>query len=138
LIATCVYTTGSQLKHPARGSFYTERSAFPLVLGKKYPILGMGLFEGALIVLANDETGPNWLPIGLFDISPQAIPRDWQFVLLDGLEASGGKGMTTAWEARWGYYELVHDPGHFENLINREPDALRIFQARLEKLSKSF
>jgi hypothetical protein len=49
----------------------------------------------------------------------------------DGLGASGATD-SHAWPAIWGYLELVGDPRHSDELIERKVAALRIFWHRWE------
>ena len=53
-------------------------------------------FETVLLALVCDDTEePNWLPIGVFEFQSEALPADWEFVLLDPLAASGVTRRTT-------------------------------------------
>jgi hypothetical protein len=90
----------------------------------------MGIWETVLLVLLRDDSGkPNWLPAGLFEIETSSVPADWSFGLIDGIAASGGDA-TNRWVAIWGYPELARDPKHRDALIERDADALRIFDQR--------
>ena len=133
--ARCIFNSGAQLGKPTRGTFYSDRSIFQLTIGKRYPVLGLGLFETVMLALVCDETGqPNWLPVGLFQFERRALPEDWEFALLDGVAASGGDP-ENRWLARWGYPELVRNDRHSDALIERDPAALSIFFRELEKLA---
>lgn len=135
MIARCVHNSGSSLGEPSRGSFYTLETVFHLELGKKYVVLGLGIFETVLLALVCDETGnPNWLPIGLFELEATVVPAHWQFAVVDGLAASGGDA-SNRWVARWGYPELVLDDRHSDALIERDPLALEIFARELHDRS---
>jgi len=135
VIGRCIHNVGSALAQPARGAFYGDQTAFHLEVGKGYLVLGLGVFETVLLALVCDETGkPNWLPIGLFDFGPTALPDEWEFVLLDGAAASGGDA-TNRWVARWGYAELVRNDRHSDGLIERDPAALEFFFRELERRS---
>jgi hypothetical protein len=80
-----------------------------------------------------DETGrPRWQPIGLFEIDHQRLPEDWEFVLLDGIAASGGDALNRR-VAMWGYRELVRDLEHSDRLIERDPAAFGVFFGELAK-----
>lgn len=135
MIARCVRKTGAALGEPSRGSFYTLETVFHLEVGKHYVILGLGIFETILLALVCDETQkPNWLPIGLFDLTDKELPAGWEFGVLDGIAASGGDA-SNRWVARWGYPELVRDDRHSDALIERDPDALAIFARELRDRS---
>lgn len=135
MIGKCRYNTGSELLHPARGHFYSERTKFALTPGQDYRVAGLGIFETILLALVCDDTGkPNWLPVGLFDLEDMEVADSWHFAVRNGLLAAGGDP-TGQWIAMWGYKELVFDPRHSEALIDREPEALAVFY-RVMNLSK--
>jgi hypothetical protein len=128
----CRYTTGSELGEPSRDHFYTVETAFDLRHGVSYPSLALGLFATTLLTLVRDETGlPNWLPAGLFEMDFSSLPRSWEFTVYDGRAASGGDA-ADRWVAIWGYSRLVRDQDHRDALLERDPEALRVFAALLE------
>ena len=106
---------------------HTEQTVFPVTLGARYEVFGLGLFKTTLIALVLDDSGkPNWHPVGLFDFADCEIPSNWHFAVQDGIVASG-VGSTYGWVARWGYAELANDLSHVDALIEEEPAALEIF-----------
>jgi hypothetical protein len=108
--------------------FHTDRTDFHVEVGTVYLVFGVGIWETVLLVLVRDDTGePSWLPAGLFDISPSRVPDDWEFVVIDGIAASGADA-SNRWVAMWGYSELVRDREHSDGLIKRDPEALRVFE----------
>lgn len=134
MVGRCLHNTGSSLGEPIRGAFYSHTTVFQLEVGKRYAVMGLGIFETVLLALVCDESGdPNWLPIGLFEFDDPSLPDSWEFALLDGTAASGGEA-SDRWVARWGYHELVRDESHSDALIERELGALEIFHRELEKV----
>lgn len=130
MIAHCIRNT---LGQPARGHFYGPETVFHVEVGKDYPVMGLGMFETLLAVLICDETGyPRWDPLGLFEIKVSTMPAGWEFALYDSLAASGGDA-SNRWVARWGYPELVRNGLHSDELIERDPEALKIFFQELQK-----
>jgi hypothetical protein len=100
---------------------------FHVSIGASYAILGMGTFETTLLALVLDDTGkPNWLPVGLFDVSDAEVPSGWRVAVLNGAAASAA-APAHGWVALWGYPELVRDPEHRDKLIHRDVEALEIF-----------
>jgi hypothetical protein len=127
MIGRAVHESGATLGLPDRGHFYSTETVFHVTVGRDYPVIGMGVFETVLLALVCDDTEePNWLPIGVFELQSEALPADWEFVLLDSLAASGGDA-SNRWVAVWGYRELVHDRNHREQLVERDAAALEIF-----------
>lgn len=130
--ARCIGSTGAALGVSSERHFHTARTHFDVKVGSVYQVSGMGIWETVLLVLIRDDSGkPTWLPIGLFDIDISSLPGDWEFRLIDGIAASGGDA-SNRWVAMWGYAELVRDRQHSNALIERDPDALRIFDRRVD------
>jgi hypothetical protein len=133
VIARCVRNTGVSLGPPQHGRYYTVRTVFHVNIGSDYLVMGMSLWETVLTVLVCDETGrPHFHPIGLFTVDIQAMPDHWEFVLLDGIAASGGDALNRR-VAMWGYRELVRDLEHGDKLIDRDPATVEIFFRELAK-----
>ncbi len=123
----CVGRTGADLGVPTSRYFHTDRTDFHVKVGSVYYALGMGIWQTVLMVLVRDDTlRPSWLPVGLFEMSSSRLPEDWEFVILDRLAASGGEA-SNRWVAVWGYPELVRNRAHSDGLIERDPEALSIF-----------
>lgn len=82
----------------------------------------MSLYAGALMVLIRDDTRlPNWYPIQLFEVAEPVLPNNWLFANF---------GNSEHLQAIWGYEELIRDESHYDALLERDPDALRIFSER--------
>lgn len=133
MVVGCRHNAGSSLGKPGPGAFYTEETIFHVTIGGEYDVLGLGFFETTLLALVLDDTAkPNWLPSGLFDFSHEALPTGWEFSVFDGIVASGGDRAADHWVAMWGYPDLVRNPRHSDELIERDPAALTIFFRELE------
>jgi hypothetical protein len=133
MIGRAVHDSGATLGSPDRGHFYSTKTVFHVTVGRDYPVLAMGVFETVFLALVCDDTEePSWLPIGVFEFQSDALPADWEFVLLDPLAASGGDA-SNHWVALWGYSELVHDRNHSDQLIEGDAAALEVFFRELAK-----
>jgi hypothetical protein len=129
--ALCTGSTGGDLSVSSDRYFHSPRSQFNITVGNSYWVAGMGIWETVLMVLIRDDSDrPSWFPVALFDMSVTALPHGWEFRLLDKMAASGGES-DRRWVAMWGYPELVRDSSHSDSLIERKPEALRIFAERL-------
>ena len=127
----CRTVDPAEIGLPSLGVYYTQETVFHVTLGTEYVVMGMGIFKHSLVLLICDETErPNWLPIGLFEVTDTLMPATWQFRLLDGVAASSAQP-SVGWIALWGYPELAVDSQHIDKLIERDPDALAVFQRRL-------
>lgn len=133
MIARCIHNSGSELGPPTKGGFYTSKSVFHLKIGVEYEIFGLGLFSATLSALVCDETGkPNWRPLSLFEVDPQAFPPWWEFAVRDPAVAEGDE-TSDRWVALWGYPELVRNASHSDGLLERDRDALDIFFREVAK-----
>lgn len=133
MLVKCIRNQGSALGAPSTGSFYTRETVFHVSIGREYDVLGFGLYETTLLTLVLDETQkPNWLPVGLFDISSLRLPPEWRVSVFDGIAASGGRERR-GWVALWGYEELVRDTRQVDALVDRDPAALERFSEELAR-----
>jgi hypothetical protein len=128
LKARCTGTSGADLDSEPGRYFHTDRTQFHVDVGEVYDVFAIGMWETVLLALVRDNTGnPNWLPVALFEIGLSPLPTAWEFALLDPVAASGGES-ANRWVALWGYPELARNPAHSDSLIERDPDALRVFE----------
>ena len=124
----CVANRVSALADHQRSRGETERSTYPITPGRSYPVLGMLLWENVFCFLVrSDSGGPVMAPAGFFELGTWKIPPGWSFGLCPPIRASGRDLWADGTQARWGYYEYVHDPEHQNQLLECEPEALAIF-----------
>jgi hypothetical protein len=124
----CRLNTGKALRQkPLPPKYFTafrgetEETVFHVSIGKEYEVFAMALWQSVIIVLVLDETKkPNWYSIELFSVADGRLPGDWMFNSL----ANDERGV----EAIWGYEAMVSDPRHYEALIERDRNALDIFE----------
>jgi hypothetical protein len=129
MIAVCRHTRSGLLADHQRGRFVALDEAFALTVDRKYVVVGMGIWETVLQVLTKDDNGlPAWCPAALFDIDDQAMPPSWRFALRSGAHCSG-TDLWTRWVAHWGYEQLVSDERHSDALMERDAEALVIFES---------
>lgn len=95
---------------------------FQLEIGDTYNVYSISLYKGILNYLTIDRwnTYPFWFPAELFSIENPSVPQNWYF-RFNNPPTRGGL------EALWGYWDMVHDPNHYDNLIERESNALKVF-----------
>lgn len=135
--ALCLHNTSDELPDEQRGRFGWIDEHFDLTVGKAYDVLAMGVFETVLQVLVRDETGaPCFCPAALFEIEEQPFPQGWRFALRDGVRLAGRRSWTQ-WVAVWGYAEITSDERHMNDLGERVPKALEVFEREYLKASSS-
>ena len=136
--AVCVSNDPKQLADHQRGRAAEFESEYPLVVGKTYVVLGMGIWENVFEFLVRDDWGgPCFAPAGFFDVLTAPIPEGWLFGLRAGVHASGRDLWTSPGVAVWGYPELVGEPGHAGALQEQEPEALALFDRYYEAAEKA-
>lgn len=124
MLVRCVTDQARDL--PPNPVLYTRESKFHVVPGNSYEVYGISLYAGSLGVLICDETGrPDWYPLQLFTVESHELPEGWWFRVVDE--------RSPYLQALWGYHTLIDDEDHYDKLLERDPDALRIF---LEQGSK--
>jgi hypothetical protein len=104
----------------------SEQTIFHVSVGAEYFVYAMAHYNSAMILLLVDDTGkPNWYPIELFSVTHPKLPPEWFF----STSVANEHGV----DAIWGYQHLVSDRNHYEALIERDPDALRVFEEEQRK-----
>lgn len=117
----CVENNGSSLSQSWNSIGYSSKSEFHLSVGKEYAVHGMAIWRDHLLVLLCDDVSlPNWYPIKIFYVSDGRMPSGWKFTCSRRQEDS-------LLQALWGYDELITVKGHYDGLLERDANALRIF-----------
>jgi len=107
----------------------TVNTIFPLEIGKNYIVYSICLWEGILKFLTiGEENLPSWYPAELFDVVDKMIPLEWY------CDVKSGENL----EAIWGYREIVIDEEHYDELLEREDKAVRIFLKRKKEIDECF
>ena len=99
---------------------------FGLELEKEYLIMGMMLANKQLWYMIDENGKPDFYPYQLFRVTDASMNPNWYFKLYD----TDDKIFPFEKEFVWGYTELVFDESHYEQLVDREEDALRVYFRR--------
>ena len=105
---------------------------FGLELDKEYLVTGMVLAKKQLWYLVDEKGKPSFFPHQLFEVVNSSLSTNWYFKLYsedDGIFPFDK-------EAMWGYLELCFDKHHYEQLIDRESEALELYFKRKIELEK--
>ncbi len=131
----CLYNTGKALlEHLQKALGVTEYTEYGLLkVGKEYIVMGMLLGEGVLDYLIDDGGIISTYPYQLFEIVDNKISLSWHFRTF-----TKGDINYPFQEAVWGYSELVSDDNHYENLVEKEEEAHRIYFKRKKELEEEF
>jgi hypothetical protein len=116
----CNSDSGRSLSKGLLALGYTPQSNFAVSIGREYRVYAMSLWQGVIMVLLKDDTRlPNWFPIPLFTVTDSHLPENWLFSSHNGDESCS--------RTMWGYDKLVTDVAHYDLLIEKHPEALKIF-----------
>lgn len=123
----CIYNNPDNAPSGVPNSFN-----FGLELEKEYLVMGMVLAEKQLWYLIDEGGTPDFYPYQLFEVTDASIIANWHFKLYsedDGIFPFDK-------EAMWGYYELCFDENHYEQILDRESNALELYFRRKIELEK--
>ena len=125
----CKYTLGSDLPPKALKGKGFKSTNFNLEIGALYSVYSIVLINGVVRYLTLDrwQTVPFWYPAELYTIEDPLLPPGWYFKYFFPPTCVGV-------EALWGYKEMIFDSQHFNDLIEREDEAVRTFIKRKEEI----
>lgn len=126
----CKHTTskGFDLKEVTTvftNSFDYNFGGSGLELLKEYFVMGIAVYKDSncLYYLLDTYGRPNWFPYLLFDISDNSIPPNW-FIRMNGKRADSDiYGL-------WGFNELCNDDDYYDQLADRNEEAMSIYFKR--------
>jgi hypothetical protein len=124
--AICKHNTGDFFKENELPTGVFSSSIFNLEIEKEYLVMGI-ILSGKFIFYLSDENGkPFWYPCELFQVSDNKISPNWYF-------KSFPKDDSIDIDAIWGYSELCNQENYFDQLMDRDDSAMRIyFKRRME------
>lgn len=126
----CVSVSAGDLRSEHYAVGYTTESAFDqtLVAGKTYIVHGVSVWVHGLVhylLDPSDSAAPVWYPAELFRVLDARVPASWRFW--------HRPDATFHVIAIIGYQELVEDTSHYDGLLERNGEALRVFWARRDE-----
>lgn len=114
--------------------YHHMEEEFQLNIGDTYVVYGISMFLETIQYLTFDKWGnaPFWHPAELFEIVDNRLPPEWYYEFY----GYNDKSTDLLLNALWGYKELVLDADHYDQLIEREPDAMSIFDQRRKEIDQ--
>ena len=123
LKAICKHNTGEFFKKNELPTGVFSSTLFNLEIEKEYLVMGIVL-TGKFIFYLSDENGRPFLyPSELFQVSDNKISSNWYFKSIP-------KNESVDIDAIWGYLELCNQEGYFDQLMDRDDTAMRIYFKR--------
>ncbi|TPV31129.1 hypothetical protein FJ651_15570 [Paucihalobacter ruber] len=108
-------------------------SAFGLIIGEIYFVMAMLLFKDTkhLYYLVDINGKPNWFPHELFVVVENSLPKNWSFKVFN-------TEPDVDIYCIWGYHELCNNDEHYNQLIEREDEALSIYFKNKKMMTENF
>jgi hypothetical protein len=98
-------------------------------IDKEYFIMGIVMWQNALMYLVDENGKPDWYPVELFELTDHTIPSFWFFKNFNKDESEDIVFVC-------GYYELCLEDGHYDKLLERDADALKTYFDRKKELGQ--
>jgi len=130
----CLYNTGENLSKKFLDNGYQKELEMNLVVHKEYIVYGMSIFKENICkyLLVDKYNKSFWYPDEIFQISDHKLSSYWYYKKKEPNEYFKWDWYT------WGYYELVNYDQHHDDLIERIPEALEIFNIRKKEMDMEF
>jgi hypothetical protein len=110
---------------------FTPRSELHLVENHNYDIYGISIWRNVTgyLMIPTGEPNPDWMPAELFHVTDPRLPRNWFYFYSKTQNSHGVTHLMS-------YKEMVTDENHYIDLIEREPDALKVFMFRKKEMEE--
>jgi hypothetical protein len=131
MLVKCLFNTGKNLSKNYILAGDTIETDFQINIGELYNVYGVNVWKGTINYLISSEkwrNRPLWIPAELFEIVNTTIPNNWHFKFYGYPDER--------LNAILGYEEMVTNQKHYDELIEREGDALDIFHSRQREIDK--
>lgn len=104
---------------------------YGLEIGKEYIVMGIITYKGSncLYYLVDTNGRPGWFPFMIFSLKENILPSNWF------LKVNGDKENSDIFSLI-GFEELCNDILYYDNLTNREEEAMRIYFKRKIELGE--
>jgi len=101
-------------------------------LNKEYIVMGIAMYKDSncLYYLVDTSGRPNWFPYLLFFVSDNTVPQNW-FVRMNGKKKNSDIYLVQ------GFQELCNDEKFYDQLIDRNDEAMQTYFKRKIELEKS-
>jgi len=102
-----------------------------LLANEIYLVLAMILYKDTkyLYYLIDINGKPNWFPNELFEVIDNVLPNQWSFKIFN-------TESDVDIYCIWGYDELCNQEDHYDQLIEREDEALTIYYNQKRKIEE--
>ena len=106
---------------------------YGLLKKKEYLVMGIMTNSQGLYYLIDENGKPDLYPSELFEITIHELPSTWCFKAY-----SRNEDIYPYIQAVWGYRELVYNEDHYEQLVDRNSEAIRLYFMRKQESEMTF
>lgn len=108
-----------------------DYSNLGLLANEIYLVMAMILYKDTkyLYYLIDINGKPNWFPNELFEVLDNTLPNQWSFKIFN-------TESDVDIYCLWGYNELCNQEDHYDQLIEREDEALIIYFNQKRKIEE--
>lgn len=130
MLIECVSTLGKDLPSHVRVMGETDKTVFsPLVAGTQYEVYGLMFYTNRTdFLVCPSNYLPMWVPSHLFKVLDDELPEKWACVMTENTKGYSDLFESFGIHAICGYFELVRSYDHYVGILEREPEALQLFQ----------
>ncbi|MGR4869675.1 hypothetical protein ACIPRI_12505 [Variovorax sp. LARHSF232] len=138
MLVTCKHTLGSAIPSSMRHLGETDQTNYsPLKVGENYLVVSILMIKDRLdYLVAPNDGAPLWAPSQLFELIDKKIPGGWAVCetknSVEYAPLLQGFGISHI----FGYAALTQDYQHYVGLIERDVEALRIFNREKKTLEE--
>jgi hypothetical protein len=128
-----IWLTGKILSTKALAVGYQPTTDFQIKFGTISTVYGISCWENVFHYLILDNiipSLPDWYPAELFESVDQSLPINWYHKYF-------GEDDQRGIQALWGYREMITDYAHYNDLIERKDEAIRIFLRRKSEMDEN-
>lgn len=109
----------------------TDFSGHGLLINEIHLVMAMVLYKDTkyLYYLVDINGKPNWFPNELFEVTDNSLPTQWSFKIFNDESDVDVYCI-------WGYDEICNNEEHYDQLIERENEALMIYFNNKRKIEE--
>lgn len=131
----CIHNDGTGLLDTTIESGLNIEVTYPIDIGDLYVVYGQCIYmrNGKYPILkylikGSKENLPSWYPAELFEVVDSLLYYEWYYSYTPKMPLV----------AIWGYEEMVMLSNHYDDLIERKDEAIRIFLQRKKEIDDFF